>query len=81
MRSASSSPLDRDEGLAKAFAIDAISNYDYDSVKDFVYRELFGEDSEGWIDSDTDQALYSDTVGQVCDALKRARVIVKFNGR
>lgn len=75
MRSASTSPLDRAKAWAKEFAIREATDYDYDSLKEFVWEKMY----EGGEPPGADYELYSKRIGEVCDAMKTIRVIVKFS--
>lgn len=58
------------EAIAKAFITEQVEEYDYDLIKEFVW--------EGIQDKEDDQ-YYSDLVSDVCEAMKRVKVIVKFS--
>lgn len=65
-------PVDVAEAIAEEFILEQVEEYDYDLIKEFIYDKM-AEEGNFFTE------VYSERVSEVCDAMKRAKVIVKFS--
>lgn len=68
-------PLDLPRQWAKEFWEERVDDYDYDLLKEFVFDKMIDAGEP----TGKDWELYAERIGEVCEAMTKIKLIVKFN--